>query len=50
MSKNKEETHVSILKITHGKLKAIAKHERRSMRSVIAKLVDDAYVKIIKGK
>jgi len=42
MSKTNE-THVSILRETHRKIGEIAKHERRSMRAVIVKLVDDAY-------
>jgi len=51
MSKNKdEETHVSILRDTHGKLKAIAKAERRSMRTVLVAMVDTAYNKLMEKK
>ncbi len=50
MPKSKdEETHVSVLRDTHTKIKAIAKAERRSMRAVVVALVDDAYNKL-KGK
>ena len=47
MAKSKEEeTHVAVLRETHGKIKALAVAERRSMRAVIVKLVDDAYNKL----
>jgi hypothetical protein len=43
-----KETHVSILKPTHEKLKYIANYEKRTMRVVITKLIDKEYNKVKK--
>jgi hypothetical protein len=42
------ETHVSILKSIHAKLKAIAEKERRSMRTVLTRLIENEYNKVFK--
>ncbi len=44
---SKEETHISILTETKVKLQEIADKERRSMRAVVKKLIDDAHKKVI---
>ncbi len=41
----KKETHISVLVVTKDKLQAMAKKQRRSMRAVIKKLIDEAYTK-----
>jgi len=47
MSANNE-THISVLKVTHDKLKEIAKYEQRTLRTVVTKLIDDKHAKVIK--
>jgi len=43
-----KETHVSILKSLHGKLKEIAENEKRSMRTVMTRLIEAEYKKVFK--
>ena len=43
-----KETHVSILKSLHGKLKEIAVKEKRSMRTVLTRLIETEYKKVFK--
>ena len=43
-----QETHVSILKSLHGKLKKIADKEKRSMRTVLTRLIEAEYKKVFK--
>jgi len=40
-----EETHVSIPKALHTKLKAIADKEHRSMRAVLTRLIEAEHLK-----
>jgi len=41
MSKKIVEKHISVTQETHDKLKQIADKQRRSMRTVVTKLIDD---------
>ena len=41
----RDETHISVTVDTKDKLKLIAKKEKRTMRTVIARLIDEAYKK-----
>ena len=42
----KEETHLSMLVETKDKLREIATAQRRTMRAVLVKLVEDEYKKV----
>ena len=45
-----DEAHITVLTVTHEKLKKVAKSQRRSMRAIVAKFIDDAYEETKKGK